>query len=90
MDRAPQCTINDDFIRLQRKHIDLTRVEDIRAGAEFIDPYGQFCSSESKCNMVHDGTILYRDNNHLNLRGSLEISRFILKSLLQIMSFELL
>jgi hypothetical protein len=35
-----------------------------------------FCDAK-KCSMVLGNTILYRDNNHLNIRGSMLIGKYL-------------
>ena len=45
-------------------------------GAELLDPSVLFCGDE-ECNMVKDRTILYRDNDHINIPASIMVGKFL-------------
>lgn len=45
-------------------------------GAHLIKTAGAFCDVRH-CSMVHDGKLLYRDDNHLNIAGSQYVARLI-------------
>ena len=50
-------------------------------GVVLIQTYEEFCDQDV-CSMLSDsGDLLYRDKNHLNLEGSLLISRVIFESI---------
>jgi len=46
---------------------------------ELIDPSALFCDDQ-KCSMVKDQTILYRDNEHLNIPSSRLVGEFIVRN----------
>lgn len=50
-------------------------------GAKLISVDRHFCD-KYKCSMIYDGKILYRDNHHLNVQGSLYLGGLIYSELL--------
>ena len=46
---------------------------------ELLDPSALFCDDQ-KCSMVKDQTILYRDNDHLNIPASRLVGEFIVRN----------
>jgi peptidoglycan/LPS O-acetylase OafA/YrhL len=45
-----------------------------------VEIYSRFCS-DGRCAMAHDGVLHFRDNNHLNVGGSVSVSDAILQEL---------
>ena len=68
--------INKDLIIL-RKFVGPLSSEDFNL--ELIDPSILFCDDQ-KCSMLRDQTILYRDDNHLNLPASRFVGEFIVRN----------
>jgi peptidoglycan/LPS O-acetylase OafA/YrhL len=70
--RDPKCDQNvAAFIGQRAEYIGTFRkIEATNANVKVIDTSGLFCDNYN-CSMVKDGTLLYRDYNHLNVAGSL-------------------
>ena len=49
-------------------------------GVPFITIYEPLCN-DTRCNMILNETILYRDNNHLNIPGSILVGKFLSQKL---------
>ncbi len=44
---------------------------------EIIDTFSFFCINNNKCSMVKNDQVIFRDDNHLNLQGSLSLGKSI-------------
>lgn len=65
-----------DFLAIDRT----LRSVSSSAGAEFVDTFSYFCAS-STCVMVSEsGSVVYRDGNHLNVRGSRELGGVVARA----------
>lgn len=51
-----------------------------KLGIEIIDPSVLLCD-QNDCNMVKDNSILYRDQNHLNIEGSKIVGNFVVTTI---------
>ena len=71
-----QCEISNADFNLQRNYIPMLKEIALEFEAEFIDPSKLFCD-DKKCSMLKDNTILYRDNDHLNIPASFLTGRYI-------------
>jgi len=47
-------------------------------GVDVVDPSSLFCGSAG-CNMIKDGIIMYRDNDHLNIPASILVGRYVVE-----------
>lgn len=70
------CKMNAGKFYSQRAHYSpmLKRVVDSNPGSEYIETSKLFCNGHS-CSMVKNGVLNYLDLNHLNINGSIYISR---------------
>ena len=60
----------------QRKYLPLLQEITTHLGVELIDPSKLFCD-DIKCRMIINHTIMFRDNDHLNIPGSKLVGKFI-------------
>jgi peptidoglycan/LPS O-acetylase OafA/YrhL len=74
-----KCEISFSDFQAQRKYIPLLKTIATDINLELIDPSALFCDDQ-KCSMVKDQTILYRDNDHLNIPASLLVGEFIVRN----------
>lgn len=73
------CSISLDDYQQQRTYLPMLNSLAEELDLELIDPKVLFCNDE-ECHMVKDHTILYRDNDHLNIPASLMIGKFIVEN----------
>ena len=74
-----KCEISSSDFQAQRKYLPLLKTIATDFNLELIDPSALFCNDQ-KCSMVKDQTILYRDNDHLNIPASLLVGEYIVRN----------
>ena len=74
-----KCEISFSDFQAQRKYLPLLKTIATDFNLELIDPSALFCDDQ-KCSMVKDQTILYRDNDHLNIPASRLVGEFIVRN----------
>ena len=74
-----KCEISFSDFQAQRKYLHLLKTIATDFNLELIDPSALFCDDQ-KCSMVKDQTILYRDNDHLNIPASRLVGEFIVRN----------
>jgi hypothetical protein len=74
-----KCEISFSDFQAQRKYLPLLKTIATDFNLELIDPSALFCEDQ-KCSMVKDQTILYRDNDHLNIPASRLVGEFIVRN----------
>jgi SGNH domain (fused to AT3 domains) len=69
----------DLYFKSQRVYVP-TFEEVLRQNTQtsYVDPTHWMCNQKD-CSMVHDGMLMYRDGNHLNIQGSKYVAGEILK-----------
>ena len=76
--KKTKCEISATEFQAQRTYMPLLERIATDLNLELLDPSGLFCDDRS-CSMVKDETILYRDNDHLNIPASLLVGQFIVR-----------
>lgn len=71
-----RCTISVDDMRIQSTYVPYLQDVAETNESEFINPGAAFCG-ELGSSMIQKGSILYRDNDHLNVEGSLLLAIYI-------------
>ena len=74
-----KCEISISDFQAQRKYLPILKTIATDFNLELIDPSALFCDDQ-KCSMVKDQTILYRDNDHLNIPASRLVGEFIVRN----------
>tara|TARA_B110000483_G_scaffold138076_1_gene165081 strand:- start:531 stop:2435 length:1905 start_codon:yes stop_codon:yes gene_type:complete len=74
-----KCEISFSKFQAQRKYLPLLKKIALDFNLELIDPSILFCDDQ-KCSMLRGQTILYRDDNHLNLPASRFVGEFIVRN----------
>ena len=64
----------------------LRSLEGMDGGVKFVEVRPFFCNQDF-CKMAKDGTLLYRDNHHLNINGSIMLGRYIVSNNPEFKSF---
>ena len=77
--KKTKCEISFSEFQVQKKYLPLLKTIATDFNLELIDPSSIFCD-DRKCSMVKDQTILYRDNNHLNMPASRLVGEFIVRN----------
>ena len=70
------CELSFEEFEKQRKYLPLLQEITTHLGVELIDPSKLFCD-DIKCRMIINHTIMFRDNDHLNIPGSKLVGKFI-------------
>ena len=65
-------TFEDQKLVFESSLIDIAQAQDIR----YFSLHGPLCQ-QGNCSMIDGDTILYRDNNHLNIPGSKLIGSYL-------------
>lgn len=73
-----KCGISISEFQSQRSYFPVLQKLAFDFEAELLDPSLLFCGEE-ECSMVKDRTILYRDNDHLNIPASTIVGRFLVE-----------
>lgn len=82
--RANQCSENSTYFFDQyRQYFPALQAVKNKSNAEIIKIADYFCSNDS-CSMEKNGSLMYRDNNHLNLNGSNYVAQQMLRQLPQL------
>ena len=74
-----KCEISFSDFQAQRKYLPVLKTIATDFNLELIDLSSLFCD-DHKCSMVKDKTILYRDNDHLNIPASSLVGEFIVRN----------
>ena len=78
------CSTSVQDFKLQKNKYEPTiRELSLEFDIPFISIYEPLCDS-SRCNMIIDGTLLYRHNSHLNIPGSILIGRYLTQKIREI------
>ncbi len=76
------CSLSIDDVEVQRSvYRSILKRLSSEHGVAYIDIDKPLCS-QSKCSMINEESILYRDKNHLNILGSKIVGSYVAKSLL--------
>ena len=75
-EKKHKCGISISEFQSQRRYLPILKRIASDFGAELLDPSVLFCGDE-ECNMVKDRTILYRDNDHINIPASIMVGKFL-------------
>ena len=71
------CSIKRSEFQQQRDIYEQTLVNLAdKFGVQYATIYGPLCN-KATCSMVKDDFVLYRDDNHLNIRGSQIVGRYL-------------
>ena len=70
------CALGVEAADSQRLYVPAFRAAAMRWAVPVFDPWNLFCG-ELGCAMARGGTLLFRDNDHLNLPGSREVGRWL-------------
>jgi len=73
------CSIGVEKFTPQLKYLDVLKKISNKRNIEIVNPSNLFCN-ESQCRMIIDGTIMYRDKNHLNFEGSNFVGKYIFQN----------
>lgn len=78
--QAASCVITRQEVEQQREVYDqaLKAVVQLRPSVSYL-PIDQYLCENDRCSMYRDGSIFYRDKNHLNLKGSSFVGRQIIE-----------
>ena len=71
-----KCSISLSEFESSRSYFPVIKQLTNELNIELLDPSVLFCN-QLECNMIQNNTILYRDNNHFNIDGSIMVGRFI-------------
>ena len=78
------CSISIQDFKIQKNKYESTiRDLSIEFDIPFISIYEPLCDSY-RCNMIIDGTLLYRHNSHLNIPGSILIGKYLTQKIKEI------
>lgn len=73
------CSIGVEKYTPQLKYLDVLKQISNKRNIEIVNPSNLFCN-ELQCRMIIDGTIMYRDKNHLNFEGSNFVGKYIFQN----------
>ena len=74
------CSVPLDYIAREEKtyRSALVGVTSKRPDVHYLELRDQLCH-QGRCSMIHDGMLMYRDNNHLNILGSRHIGKNVIE-----------
>jgi len=73
------CSIGVEKFTPQLKYLDVLKEISNKRNIEIVNLSNLFCD-ELQCHMIIDGTIMYRDRNHLNFEGSNFVGKYIFQN----------
>jgi peptidoglycan/LPS O-acetylase OafA/YrhL len=73
------CSIGVEKFTPQLKYLDVLKQISNKRNIEIVNLSNLFCN-ELQCRMIIDGTIMYRDKNHLNFEGSNFVGKYIFQN----------
>lgn len=70
------CSIGVDQITKQKSYLKVLKELAHKFDIQIIDPFPLFCNLNG-CTMHNDGYLYFRDNDHLNIQGSVKVGKYI-------------